>query len=221
MLNFKDLPESAGTPKTLGPGNITAKVYDIKLLKGYKENSLHVVLLLEGEDMGAGFEGFLVDPDNKMGPRFKGQVGRIKLTQWAYEDGVTPSGYVVNRDENIMKALRNLSKALGKMDEIINIEAKTIEEVVEKAAVILKGDAFLNWTVAGREYDKDGYTNYDLFLPKPGKNEVVYEIPGTVPSKLVKFDASKHIIENVKNKPASDEFEPTEKPEAGPGEFQM
>lgn len=206
MLTTKDIAE-AKVPKTLGPGNHAAKISRIELGKGYNAGSYHVYLHVEGEDQGPDFEGFFKDAESKTGPRYQGQVGRVRMSAYAFEDGVTKTGIPVNRDRSILRGLQNLAKVLGKQEELDKVEADTIEEYVPLASAVLSGNTFLNWCFAGKEYEKGGYTNYDLYLPSTKGGGFAYEAQGVTSSKLIQFDAAKHITGKTQPQPV-ESFEP-------------
>jgi hypothetical protein len=202
-LSTKNLPESKGLPKTLQPSNTMGRINNITLEDGFEEGQLNVVLHLESPDLGENFEGFLVDKDNPNGGRYRGQIGRVKIAPFAFSNAVV-NGRTIDRDLSILQALKSLASALGKTQELDLIEAATIEQYVKKAAKVLSGNTFLNWCLAGKEYlNKEGYTNYELFLPKAVyKVRKAGEVEG-VPyenidveidkSKLYKFDPVAHI----------------------------
>ncbi len=59
-----------------------------------------------------------------------------------------------------------LSEVLNKRDDLDNIEADTVEEFMVSANSVLSGDTYINACIGGREWEnKEGYINYDLFLP--------------------------------------------------------
>ena len=76
-------------PKTLQPGNVKCKINAVSLevfeLKK-EEGALQFILSLESEPI-PGFEGFLKDKDDPEGPKYEGQVGNVKASEWAYMDG--------------------------------------------------------------------------------------------------------------------------------------
>lgn len=192
MLSTKNLA-GKGLPKTLQPGNHAAKINTITLEEGFDPGTYFVVLHLEGADLGDGFEGFLIQKENPGGPRYKGQIGRVKLTPYAFSSG-EHNGHKFDRDLSILAALKNLALALGKGEELNQIESKTIEQYMPLAARVLSGDTFLNFCIAGREYmNKEGYVNYDLYLPKTSKDGVPYERLNVERSRLFAFDPETHI----------------------------
>ena len=202
MLSTKNVNETRSIPKTIQPGNIKARLLGLKLEKGYEENSYKVLLYLESQEIGADFEGFLVDKDDPNGPRYKGQIGRVKLRLYDFNPK-TKEGKPIDRDAVILAALKRLSIALGKGDEVDDINVATIEELFLKAEKVLVGSNYINWCIAGKEYMKSNYLNYELFLPNPvykslangiEKDEFPFENINSQNSELIKFDHTKHIV---------------------------
>jgi hypothetical protein len=211
MLSTKNISESARIPKGLNPGKHEIKILEISLGKGYEADSYHVNLSVEGPDLGDDFEGFLIDRNDPTGPRFRGQIGRVQMSQFAYKDGVTKTGYKKNRDQDILKALSALAVALGRKEQLDQIEADTIEEFVAEASHVLSGDTYINAVIAGKEYEKNGYKQYNLFFPASKDGKYAFE-PQTVDpakSKLMSFDPNIHIVGKTAAKPL-DSFEPTQ-----------
>ncbi len=197
-ISTKNIP-TGGTsvPKNLQPGNTVAKINDISLESfTFKEGAYHVILHLEGADRGSDFEGFFINKDRPELGRYKGQVGRVKSSEWAYADGETKSGIKINRDTEILKFISNLCKEV-ETDWLEQADGKynTIEEFV-------KGfnqdkpfkDVWFNFCLAGKEYqNKEGYTAYDLFLPKYVKGAVSFETCDKATSKIMRFNEAEHI----------------------------
>jgi hypothetical protein len=206
------------TPKTFGPGNIKARIVSIGLqVPGFDQHlkPYYLVYNLEGIDQGPDFEGFLIDVNNPNGARYKGQVGQVKASYWPFKDGVNPknTSQVFKRDDGIVTALLTLAKALGKEEQFHQLNANTIEQYVALASDLLSGDKYLAWCIGGKEYDnKQGYLNYDLYLPRGDNGNYVFESLGASPSKLQIFDQTKHIIKKSAPK-AVGGFTP---PPAGP-----
>lgn len=211
MLNNKSITTDSKLAKTFGPGNIKAKLVGIQLVEpGYDKESFpyHLVYQLEGVEQGPEFEGFLKDANNPQGERYKGQIGAVKASYWAFKDGVTKTGNPVSRNNGILTALTILAKALGKNDALNQLEASTIEEYVAQASDLLKGDKFLNWCIAGKEYlNKKNYINYDMFLPRSENGRYPFEDMGASPSKVITFNEATHIIK-LKTAPAVQNFGP-------------
>jgi len=174
----------------------------------YDREAYNVVLHVESEPVGGEFEGFLVDSNNPNGARYKGQVGRVRLSPYPFKDATLPSGREVSRDTEVLRAMIYLSEVLGKRDELDSIEANTIEEFMESADKVLSGDTFINACIGGREWEnKEGYINYDLFLPRNSRDGVALEALDTENSRLFKFSKEEHVRELKKTQTTSS-FEP-------------
>jgi hypothetical protein len=204
-LSTKNVSLESKISKTIKPGNVKARIYDLQLVNGYNPGSYHLTMFVETEPI-EGFEGFFIDKDDQSKGRYDGQIGRIKYSQWAFEDKTLPSGVQINRDHSIIKALLIISKAANKLDEIHALTEETIEEYVKAASKFLVGDTYYEMCVAGKEYvDKNGYTQHDLFFPKSdGKISFISQEADDVLS----FDSSKHIVINTKKAPVVNNFEP-------------
>jgi hypothetical protein len=190
--------------KTILPGNIEGRIYDISLKPGYNPGSYYLVLNIETQPL-ENFEGFYLDPSNESKGRFAGQVGRVRASQYAFEDKTLPSGVKINRDENIMRTLLNIAKAQKLEDELNEIEVNTIEELVEQAKNVLCNDIFLHFCIAGKEYtNKEGYTAYDCFLPKMNNKKYAFSNDA---ASVVTFKETDHIIKE-KKKESIESFEP-------------
>lgn len=211
MLSTNNLP-SAGQAKTFSPGNQKLKINSIELAKGFKEGSYHVHLNMEGVDLGEGFEGFYIDNVTKTGDRYKGQVGRVRMSQYAYEDGVTKTGTKINRDQSILRGLQNLAKVSGKELELAAVEADTIEEYVPLASAVLSGGPFINFCVGGKEFvNRGGYIQHDMFLPNSRGGQFAFTADTEDPAKLLTFNAATHIIKAAGTAAPVDGFEATKK----------
>lgn len=199
MLSTKNINIGSGSSvaKTFTPGNVKAKINSVTLEDyKFKENAKHLLLHIEGEDMGKDFEGFLVNKDNPEEGRYKGQIGRVRMSEYAYVTEETKFGNV-DRDAEILKAIKSICIALDitKWFDSQDEKHETIEEFVEafNSDAPYK-DKWLDMCLNGREYINDaGYTNYDLYLPKFKKGFVPFEIAGTKDSKLIKFDSAVHV----------------------------
>jgi len=193
------------TSKTILPGNIQGRLYDLSLKPGYSEGSYYVILNIETTPVGDDFEGFLIDPRDESKGKFKGQVGRVRSGQYAFESKTLPNGNIINRDESIMKLLLNLAIAQGREQEMNEIEVDTIEELVEKAKSVLCNDVYLYYCIAAKEYtNKEGYMAYDCFLPKMANKKYVF---GKNLENVVVFNETDHLIKEKKKETVSS-FEP-------------
>lgn len=198
MLSTKDMSAGSGKARpVITVGNQKVKINSITFDQTpYDRESYNVVLHVESEPIDGEFEGFLVDSNNPNGPRYKGQVGRIRLTPYPFKDATLPSGREIKRDTEVLKSMIYLSEVLDKRDELDSIEADTIEEFMVSANKVLSGDTYVNVCVGGREWEnKEGYVNYDLFLPRNSKDGVAIEAINVSNSKLYSFSRSEHVKE--------------------------
>jgi len=199
MISTKNISNGGSISKVLEPGNKVIKINSIKLEEyPYRDNAYHFVMHCEGQDLGKDFEGFYIDPAKPKTGRYKGQVGNVKAGEWAFSDFITQSGIEISRDEEILKFVKNLcdlfdSEWLDAQDN----KHETIEELV----IQFNEDkpfqgAFFNACLCGKEYtNKNGYTNYDIFLPKFTRNGLPFE-PEDVDSSISRvytFDPNEHI----------------------------
>jgi hypothetical protein len=194
-LSTTDLPKGGGLPKTIQPGNYSLKINsvyldDFKFIEGAK----HLIMNVETEEI-EGFEGFLVDKADPSLGHFKGQIGRVKASQYAFADGKTKSGIVIYRDRSTLIFLSNLCKALGQSEWFATQDNKhdTIDEFVnafnEEAPF---KDVFMDFCIAGKEYESNsGYTNYDLWLPKSSKKGYAYVEKDS--DRLLEYNAVDHL----------------------------
>jgi hypothetical protein len=197
-LSTKDLVNEnsgGGMAKTIAPGNHTLKINSI-VLEDFQfiDGAKHLVLNVETEPID-GFEGFLIDKDDESKGKYKGQIGRVKASQYAFADGQTKSGIKIQRDRSLMMFLANLSKATGIMKWFEEQDNKfnTIEDFVKNFSnnAPLK-DKYLDFCVAGKEYEnKSGYTAYDMWLPKAENNKYAYGEEGS--DRILKYDEAKYL----------------------------
>ena len=196
-LNTKDIKTGGGgLPKLLQPGNAVCTINSVELEAfKFKEGGYHLVLSLEGPDLGSSFEGFFIDKNDEAKGRHKGQVGQVKAGEWAFADGTTKSGIEVSRDAEILKFVKSLCVALGITDWLDAQDDKheTIESLIlafnkEKP---FAGKA-MEYCIGGKEYvsKQGGYTNHELFLPKFIKGGAPFSM---VAGKCIKFDPETHI----------------------------
>ena len=188
--------ESAGESKTLNPGNVKAKINHVELRKfPYEEGALEIILHVEGEDLGADFVGFHIDKDDPTKGNYKGKIGRVNSSQWAYKDGTTKSGIEISRDMNMLKFIKQLCDALGISGWLDAQDNKheTIESLITAFDKEMPyKDIFMEYCIAGKEYlNKGGYSAYNLFLPKFTKDKVPFSKDI---SKVISFKEEEHII---------------------------
>lgn len=227
MISTKDITSGGGSiPKMIQPGNRVLKINKVYLESvPWNSEAFNLKLECEGPDLGSDFEGFFLDRDNESLGRHNGQVGTIRSHQYAYEDKTLDSGVQISRDLEIVKFLKNLCSALGCDDWLAAQDNKheTIQSLIEQFNEDRPfDDIFLSMCVCGKEYqNKEGYTNYDLFLPKFTKNGIPFEseeVEAGV-SRVYKFDEAKHIIK-LKSKDV-DGFSSDGKVSSGGSEFEL
>jgi len=223
--NIKENGSSSSVAKTLSPGNANVKIYNIRLeATPYNKEAFNIILDVEGPALGDDFEGFYIDKDNPGLGRHEGQVGRVKLTEYPFADATTPKGNVIVRDEEILKAVKNLCKETGSLAWLESQDEKhdTVDSLVNQFNQDKPfANKFLRVCIAGKEYqNKAGYTNHDLYFPKWSKDGIAYESASIdeVKSKVVKFNTEVHIKksktvevktfgENTTKKSLADDFE--------------
>lgn len=198
MISTTNIPGGgSSTPKVLQPGNNLCTINGVTLdAVPYKEGAYHLSLQIEGPDMGSDFEGFFIDKDQQDLGRYEGQVGKVRMAEWPFADGVTKSGIVISRDLEILKTIRNLCT---ETDSIAWLEKQdnqhdTIESLVQQLNTDkpFKGKV-VSMCLAAREYlNKAGYMNYDLYLPKAGRGTFSFKNAANA-DKVVVFNESEHI----------------------------
>lgn len=197
-ISTKDVKTGGNSlPKTIQPGIVTAEILEIKLdqpsfLK--RKNEYFLLLELMSSKPSEDFEGFLIDRNNPDGPRYEGQVGRVKVNRWSYGNRKTKSGIEINRDGEILKFIKNLCSALGGKSEKWWNESDEKYETIEEFVEAFNSDApfkgvKLNFCIGGRQYHKqDGYVGYDLHLPNFSKKGIPFEPVNVENSRLLAFN---------------------------------
>lgn len=163
--------------KGINPGNYKAKINKIQLWErpwAPEENALFLVLNLETMKPSPDFEGYPVDENNPDGEKHEGYVGNVKISSYAFKDGVhTRTGKEISRDREILAALLGLCTELGIEEwfRAANGKYNTIESWVEAFnADKPYANKFLEFCIGAEEYvGKDGKTKKTLFLPKSEK----------------------------------------------------
>jgi hypothetical protein len=211
MLSTKDMSAGSGKARpVISPGNQMIKINKITFDQTpYDKDAYNVVLHVESEPVKGEFEGFLVDANDPNGPRYKGQVGRVRMSPYPYKDTTLPSGREISRDQEVLRSMIFLSEVLGKRDELDSIEADTIDEFMVSVNSALSGDTYLNACIGAREWEnKEGYVNNDLYLPKNSKDGVCLESLDVENSRLYKFSKADHVREVQRKTTTTDSFEP-------------
>ena len=190
----QEVKTTGGTAKSLQAGVVYAHIYSGQVRTSNKGDKKTLELVLEGP-ASEGFEGWAIDKNNPDGPKFTGQSSRVSATIWT--DQFNDSN--VSKNE-IMFKLAVIASELGLRDQIDNISASSLEDWVEKAVYILKGQN-LYWFLKGTEEEYNGKTTIKLSLPK-------YKFVSADEAKLDKFDKNnQYHYKALQNKPVSS-FEP-------------
>ena len=201
--------------KTLTPRNEIVTVTGLSFRKNEMNDGYDIYLEVVGKDMTEfGFEGFFIDKEDESLGRHKGSVGRVKLSQYSFATKTFPARngraeQTVDRDATILAELGKVAKICGRVDELFEGSVENIEMLISKANTVLAG-AEINLCIGGKEYDSNGYTKYDLFLPKTDKGLYAMETPGVTPSYLQQFDPAKHIVRKAASAVVVDSFEAVE-----------
>jgi len=196
----------------IGPGNHKVKINSLDYVPTpYDSEAFNILLNVETEPVEGEFQGFLVDPDNPNGPRYQGQVGRVRMSPYPYKDVVLPSGRKIIATDEIVKSIAFLGDVTGKRDEVDMIEANTIEEFINSCKEIFKNTDYINTCIGGREWENnEGYTNVDLHLPRLSKEGVPLEALDASTSRLLTFDYDKHVRKLEKKQVSTtSSFEPS------------
>lgn len=190
------------------PGNHVLKINSISLEKPlYQHDGLQYFLVLDVETQPVqdpNFTGFK-DPN---GRPYQGQIGKIKYNRYAFKDGVLPNGIEITLVGTLLESVVRLATALGQRELVDSIDEDTIENLIKSVSAALCPTAYMSFCVAGKEYEnKQGYTNYDLFLPKGSKDGYAF---GPVNSeKVAVFNEEAHIIKSERKEQAIDGFSGT------------
>lgn len=194
-LSTKDVKTGGGgLPKTIVPGEHVLKINSVELKRySFMEESQGYFLMLNVEtEPIAGFEGFYIDVNDQSKGQYAGQIGQVKTNTYYYKDGQTKSGIAVSRDMEILKQIKNICLASNNVEWFDKVDGKynTVEEFVE---AFNKSGVFKNklykFCIAGKEYERNnGYTGFDLYLPKLSRGYVAFEAKDTKISKLMRFN---------------------------------
>ncbi len=156
----------------IAPGNHELKINKVYLKpEANPEFGVKLILAVETKVIGGTFKGFQIDPKNPAEGNYLGQVGNLAYSKWGYKDFLTSGGVQINRDEEILKAIKTICDTLklGTWFDDADGKYATIEAFVEgfnKDAPFT--NVWAHYCVAGREYSsKDGkHVNHELFLPR-------------------------------------------------------
>jgi hypothetical protein len=203
-LSTEDLGTGTGSglPKTISPGNNLLKINSITLDEfKFIDNAYHLMLHVETKPI-EGFEGFSIDRNDPKKGNYKGQIGRVKASQYAFADGETKSGIKIQRDRSILIFLQNFCKTLGINDWMVeqHNQHETIQDFVKSFndSAPFK-DKYLEFCIAGKEYvGKTGYTNYDMWLPKAQNGK--YAFGQEKSEKVITYNEDNH-LKKLEDKP--------------------
>lgn len=199
MLSTKNVSSNRVSP-VLSPGNCKVKINSLSFeATPYDKNSFNIILNVESEPVSGEFQGFLVDANKPDGPRYKGQVGRVRITPYPFKDAVLDSGRKINKDQEILKSVAFLADVTGKRNEVDDINVDTIEAFMDKCKSIFKNTNYINACIGGREWENaEGYINVDLHLPRISKTGVPMESLNVESSRLITFNYEEHVRKFVK-----------------------
>jgi len=224
-LSTSDVPDAGsggGVSKTLQPSNAAIKINSVGLRKEpFEGEPYNIVLNCEGEDMGPEFAGFHLDKDRPELGTAKGQVGRVRATEYTFSNRVL-NGKPINKDLEMLKWLKSFCKAIGKPEWFAAQDKMhaTVQDFIDQLNIDKPyDDIWLNSCLAGKPYtNQQGFLNYDLYLPWFNAKAVPLELPGTTPSLLIPFSQELH-TKSGKKKPAAvlDEFSGGAKPKTNKG----
>ena len=186
--------KTGGTSKSFQPGVVYAHIFagQVRTSKNGDKKSLE--LTLEGPAI-PDFEGWTIDKNDPDGPKFQGLSARVTATIWTDQHAET------NATKNeIMYKIIVIAQELGLRDAVDNISAVSLEDWVNQAIGILKGNNmyfFLN----GKEEEYNGKTIVKLSFPR-------YKFCSVDESKLDKYDKNnKYHFRALETKPVAS-FEP-------------
>jgi hypothetical protein len=193
-VDLTDLLESKSGGKggkKITPGNHVLKITSLSTKEDerYPEKK-YIYLNVETEPIDD-FEGFYIDNDPSKG-RHLGKIGKINANPFGYKDGTMPSGEPVTQQRSMFMFVINLCKTLGITEwaREQNNKHASAESLIDafNATAPFKG-VYLEFCVGGQEWvNSEGYTNYNLQLPKANNG-----MAGLEEGKCLKFDAATHI----------------------------
>jgi hypothetical protein len=160
-----------GTSKILTPGEHYCRILEVGLqTPPWNDEAYFVTLKLEGPNLGESFEGIAIDKTNPALGNHSGQIATVNSFRYPFST-YEYQGKEIQRDQQIFNWINSLATQMGVMPEIqkAGIKAETIEEYVTAVTPFLTNpELWGTFTIAGREYYKEGYDkpNYALFFPK-------------------------------------------------------
>lgn len=200
--------------RMIQPGNRVVKILSLELIKPEfrKEDATdpdpyYIYLTVEGPNLGEEFDGFLFDKNDSSKGKYKGQVGKVRGSYYAFSNTSlkgnkkvkkgTEGSVNIYRDTEILKFLKSLCKEMGMLNWLDSQEEKheTIESYCDQFNLDKPfANKWIRMCIAGKMYkNKNSYTNYNLFLPKHNPIVELESVPEEK-SRILKFDEKKHIL---------------------------
>lgn len=187
--------------KKLEPGNHIVKLVNIRLVTAKIKddpNAYHLLMGIEGEPIGEGFEGFAKDKNDPSKGNYDGRMSYIKAASYPFFTGKNKFGKESNRDEAILATIKSLCIQSDSYYwwKNANDKYETIEEFVEAFNNDKPfEDKWMYICLAGKQYrNENGYAEWGLFFPyAKGGRFPFCSIDGDQ-SKVIEFDESVHAI---------------------------
>lgn len=187
--------------KIIRTGTLEATVHKISILETEYTKSkggFFIILHMESKPVEeAGFEGLFIDKNDPAKGRYKGQIGRVKASQFAFVDNNWGS-----KEDWAKTFIKTLCINMGAKSFFTENEHLNYLELIEKIndEAVFSGKYTWFCVGASKYFVKDDeYAKYDLFLPIADKANKKYPISFNTDS-LLKYDSSKHLIERDKLK---------------------
>lgn len=190
----QEVKTGGGSSKSFQPGVVYAHIYSGQVRTSKNGDKKSLELTLEGPAL-PDFEGWSIDKNDPDGPKFQGLSARVTATIWTDQHAETNA-----MKNEIMYKIIVIAQELGLRDAVDNISAVSLEDWVNQAIDILKGNDmyfFLN----GKEEEYNGKTIVKLSFPR-------YKFCSVDETKLDKFDKNnKYHYRALETKPVTS-FEP-------------
>lgn len=205
MFKSSDYKEkkSSSVPKILTPGTHYCRIVDVSIeTPVFNKEARFIVFKLEGKDMGDDFKGIDIDKNNPSLGYYRGQVGNVKSSQYAFTDYVA-NGKTLKRDQAMFNWINRFAKQMGifeKMNEK-GVEGETIEDYIYGVRkYLIDPELWGHFTIGGAEYFNEGYSvpNYRMYFPKIDYAANLYpfsaiEDANKNPTNFIYFDEKLHI----------------------------
>ena len=211
MFSTKNVSANKVSP-VIGPGNHKVKINSLDFgATPYDPQSFNITLNVETEPVAGEFQGFLVDPNNANGPRYAGQVGRVRMSPYPYKDTTLQTGRKIVAADEIVKAIAFLADVTGKRDVVDMIEANSLDQFMNACKQIFQNTGYVNACIGGREWENnDGYVNVDLHLPRLSKEGLPLEAVDSNAGRLLTFSYDQHVRKLAKKEGSeTNSFEPS------------